>query len=345
MLVDVDFEGGKRSAGFVETDPGGNVAGQVQGPADIHDHLQVVEGPVQVAPSFQVGSKVNPVVFDIHLEGGCIGRLGSSFFKQFFCNFNLVHGLLFLMVNAYLCINQSMFDCLTLQRYNKLLNPQIFIEKNTPIYCVMMSNEEKTAYVKRIYGLAVAKGLCNSMTEFAKMVGSSQSTLSAGLGTRPENLSPKLMERIALFASANGLDRPERTEQDQTESVLVIPYGARGGTIGDFVDGVHDYDCEKVLSPVKGADYAMEVTGDSMSPDFPSGSRILIKKIDETAFIAWNEVYVLDTPNGAVIKRIRRTEDPAVIECVSINPAYQPYRIERDFIRGWYRVLMVMSLK
>ena len=345
MLVDVDFEGGIRLAVFIETDPGRNVAGQVQGPADIYDDFHVVEGTVQVAPSFQVGSKVNPVVFDIHLEGSCIGRVGSSFFKQFFGNFNLVHGLLFLMVNAYLCINQSMFDCLTLQRYNKLLNPQIFIEKITPIYCVMMSNEGKTAYVKRIYGLAVAKGLCNSMTEFAKMVGSSQSTLSAGLGTRPENLSPKLMERIALFASANGLDRPEQAEQGQTESVLVIPYGARGGTIGDFVDGVHDYDCEKVLSPVKGADYAMEVTGDSMSPDFPSGSRILIKKIDETAFIAWNEVYVLDTPNGAVIKRIRRTEDPAVIECVSINPAYQPYRIERDFIRGWYRVLMVMSLK
>ena len=88
----------------------------------------------------------------------------------------------------------------------------------------------------------------------------------------------------------------------------------------------------------------MEVTGDSMSPEYPSGSRVLIKKVSET-FIAWNEVYVLDTPDGAVIKRVRKTEDPTVVECVSVNPAYQPYTIPRDFIRGWYKVLMVMSLK
>lgn len=208
-----------------------------------------------------------------------------------------------------------------------------------------MSIDERRAFVNKVYGLACAKELCTTKTEFARLLEVNPSNLSAALRTRPEYLTDQLIGKVRAFASANGLDGPEEGQTVQAESVLVIPYGARGGTIGDFVDGVREYDCEKVLSPVKGADYAMEVTGDSMSPDFPSGSRILIKKVDETAFIAWNEVYVLDTPNGAVIKRIRRTEDPAVIECVSINPAYQPYRVERDFIRGWYRVLMVMSLK
>ena len=205
--------------------------------------------------------------------------------------------------------------------------------------------EKKTEYLKRIYNLAVLRGLCVTKKEFASLLGVNDKGLSSAMNGDPKNLTDSLVKKVQLFASANGLDRMDDAEQGPTVSVLVIPYGARGGTIGDFVDGVREYDCERILSPVKGADYAMEVTGDSMSPDFPSGSRILIKKVDETAFIAWNEVYVLDTPNGAVIKRIRRTEDPAVVECVSINPAYQPYRIERDFIRGWYRVLLVMSLK
>ena len=205
--------------------------------------------------------------------------------------------------------------------------------------------ENRTDYLKRIYNLAVLRGLCVTKKEFAALLGVNDKGLSSAMNGNEKNLTESLVKKVQLFASANDLDRQEDTAAAPTESVLVIPYGARGGTIGDFVDGVREYDCEKVLSPVKGADYAMEVTGDSMSPDFPSGSRILIKRIDETAFIAWNEVYVLDTPNGAVIKRIRRTEDPAVVECVSINPAYQPYRVERDFIRGWYRVLMVMSLK
>lgn len=209
----------------------------------------------------------------------------------------------------------------------------------------MMTDEEKAAYVKKIYGLAVAKGLCNSMTEFAKLVGSSQSTISAGLGTRPENLTQKLIGRIVMFSAANNLEGDSPQEDNAPETILVIPYGARGGTIGDFLDGVHSYDCERIVSPVKGADYAMEVTGDSMSPEYPSGSRVLIKRIDPNAFIEWNEVYVLDTPNGAVIKRIRKTDDPKLVECISINPAYQPYTIPTNFIRGWYKVLMVMSLK
>ena len=205
--------------------------------------------------------------------------------------------------------------------------------------------ENKADYLKRVYNLAVLRGLCVTKKEFAALLGVNDKGLSSAMNGDRKNLTDSLVKKVQLFASANELDRMEEGQTPQAESVLVIPYGARGGTIGDFVDGVREFDCEKVLSPIKGADYAMEVTGDSMSPDFPSGSRILIKKVDETAFIAWNEVYVLDTPNGAVIKRIRRTEDPAVVECVSINPAYQPYRIDRDFVRGWYRVLMVMSLK
>ena len=207
----------------------------------------------------------------------------------------------------------------------------------------MMTNEEKQAYVKRIYGLAVAKGLCNSMSEFARLLDVSPNTLSAGLNTRPDNLSQKLIGRIVMFSASNNLEA-EAPPEEETPSVLVIPYGARGGTIGDFLEGVHEYDCEKITSPIKGADYAMEVTGDSMSPEYPSGSRVLIKKVNPV-FIEWNEVYVLDTPNGAVIKRIRKTDDPELVECVSINPAYQPYTVPVNFVRGWYRVLMVMSLK
>ena len=205
--------------------------------------------------------------------------------------------------------------------------------------------ETKTDYIKRIYNLAALRGLCETKKEFAGLLEVNDKGLSAAMNGNERHLTDSLLKKVRAFAMQNGLDGPEETAAVPSDSILVIPYGARGGTIGDFVDGVRGYECEKVVSPVKGADYAMEVTGDSMSPDFPSGSRILIKKIDETAFIAWNEVYVLDTPNGAVIKRVRRTEDPAVVECVSINPAYQPYMIERDFIRGWYRVLMVMSLK
>ena len=205
-----------------------------------------------------------------------------------------------------------------------------------------MSLDEKSAYVNRIFGLACSKGLCKTRVEFARLLDINPTTLSGAMNSRPEYLTDKIIGRVVMFAASNNLEGDAPDEGPST--VLVIPYGARGGTIGDFVDGVHDYDCEKITSPIKGADYAMEVTGDSMSPEYPSGSRVLIKKVNPI-FIEWNEVYVLDTPNGAVIKRIRKTEDEGLVECVSINPAYQSYTIPRDFVRGWYRVLMVMALK
>lgn len=184
-------------------------------------------------------------------------------------------------------------------------------------------------------------GEIKTQRDFAELIGANEANISRALKGDERYLTDSLVAR----AEAALAGRIDPSDEPEAPSVLVIPYGARGGTIGDFLDGVHEYDCERITSPIKGADYAMEVTGDSMSPEYPSGSRVLIKRVDETAFIAWNEVYVLDTPNGAVIKRVRRTGGPSVVECVSVNPAYQPYTIPRDFIRGWYRVLMVMALK
>ena len=206
-----------------------------------------------------------------------------------------------------------------------------------------MTNLEKMAYVNKVYALACVKGLCRTKAEFANLLNFNPTTLSGAMGSRPENLTDNMIAKVKKFSEDNHLEDVPEGEAD-TKKICVIPYEARGGTIGDYVEGVHDYDCERIVSPVKGADYAMEVTGDSMAPEYPSGSRVIIKKVSET-FIAWNEVYVLDTPDGAVIKRIRKTDDPSVVECVSVNPAYQSFTIPKEFIRGWYRVLMVMSLK
>ena len=136
-----------------------------------------------------------------------------------------------------------------------------------------------------------------------------------------------------------------RRDGDLPLRVRLIPFEARGGMIGDFVDGVMDYDCEMVVSPIKGVDFAMTVTGDSMAPEYNPGDRILIKRIDPNLFIEWGRVYVLDTPNGAVLKKLEKSEEPGFVTCVSINPEVSPFQVNVNAVRGWYRVLMVMSMK
>lgn len=128
-------------------------------------------------------------------------------------------------------------------------------------------------------------------------------------------------------------------------TIPLLPLSAQGGTLNDFVVSVKDSDCEKIISPIKGADYAMSVSGDSMAPEYPSGSQILIKRINEKAFIDWGRVYVLDTCNGTVIKRLFPSEKTNVVVCKSINPEYPPFEVSFEDVYGVYRVLMCMSVK
>lgn len=204
----------------------------------------------------------------------------------------------------------------------------------------METKEEMQLYLQGAYRRAVGAGKCRTLKEFAELIGVDRTGLSSALNGSEKHLTKSLVKKVRAFEDS---DQP--TTQDSEESILVIPTGARAGTLGDFADSVAAYDCERMISPVRGADYAMQITGDSMSPEYPSGSQIIIKKINENAFIEWGKVYVLDTENGAIVKQVRKTPDPNLVECVSLNPAYQPFTINTKYIRGWYRVLMVLSLK
>lgn len=130
-------------------------------------------------------------------------------------------------------------------------------------------------------------------------------------------------------------------------TVPLLPISAQGGTFNDFVESIKERDCERIVSPIKSVDLAVTVSGDSMAPEYPSGCKILIKKINEEAFIEWGKVYVLDTCNGTVIKEVHKGKSEDEIECHSINPdpKFQPFSVKRNDIYGMYRVLLCMSLK
>lgn len=139
----------------------------------------------------------------------------------------------------------------------------------------------------------------------------------------------------------------ESCEQLESATIVpLIPISAQGGSLNDFTASVMEYDCEKVLSPIRDVDFAMTVSGDSMSPEYPSGCQVLVKRINERAFIDWGKVFVLDTINGTIIKKLMPVEgDPEKVTCVSINPEYPSFEVGFEHIRGVYRVLMCMSLK
>ena len=142
-------------------------------------------------------------------------------------------------------------------------------------------------------------------------------------------------------------------EEEQTIGIIeyetyLLPMTAHGGSlIGIPADGVSLQNCEKIVSPIKGVDFAISVYGDSMSPEYPSGSKVLIKKIDHTLFIDWGKAYVVDTPNGVILKELLKSEREGYVVCHSLNqdPKYSDFEIPIKEIYGVYRVLMCLSAK
>ena len=119
-----------------------------------------------------------------------------------------------------------------------------------------------------------------------------------------------------------------------------------GGTPNNFEYQIKKHDCEMMISPIENISMAITVTGDSMSPEYPSGSKVLVQKINEKAFIEWGNTYVLDTVNGAIIKNVFQAKgDDTKVICRSVNPNFADFTIDVSDIRGWYRVRCCITIK
>ena len=142
-------------------------------------------------------------------------------------------------------------------------------------------------------------------------------------------------------------DEYTHASEEKLKQIPILPISAQGGSLNDFTLSVRKYDCEWMSSPIFNADFAIEVAGDSMAPEYPAGARVLIKRINESAFIEWGKVYVIDTENGVVLKKVVPADDDTNIRCVSINPHpnYAPFNIPKTSIYGMYIVLGLYAKK
>lgn len=186
---------------------------------------------------------------------------------------------------------------------------------------------------------------------FLSDIKAGRKVLSEQLVLKICKLEPRVNKTWLLTGEGEMLTgvQTEQTKQSFTESdihlIPLLPVSAQGGSLNEFVVSIKESSCEKIISPIKGADYAMSVSGESMAPEYPSGSQILIKRIDEKAFIDWGRVYVLDTCNGTVIKRLFPSDTADKVLCKSINPEFPPFEVSLSDVYAVYRVLMCMSLK
>lgn len=214
---------------------------------------------------------------------------------------------------------------------------------------------------RKVYDL-VQEHTNGSVKAFAEMIGVSQQLLDRTFKIDTRNgkypsVSDKIKEGIQ---SKFGYDESwfftkNEDEKDSDANIMpaafktyLLPMSAMGGPLTGFTSSAMLKDCEAIISPIENVDFAISVYGESMAPEYPSGSRVLIKKINPNIFIDWGKTYVLDTPNGVIIKEVHECKDkPGYIRCHSINPdpKFSDFDVPLSEVYGIYRVLMCLSAK
>lgn len=128
--------------------------------------------------------------------------------------------------------------------------------------------------------------------------------------------------------------------------IPLIPIEAMAGALTDERT-VHDYECERYVVPAfKGADFLIPVKGSSMYPKYSSGDIVACQRVPMTdLFFQWNKVYVIDTKQGALIKRIKPGHDKNHVLIVSENEAYDPFELPMSAINAVALVIGTIRLE
>lgn len=139
----------------------------------------------------------------------------------------------------------------------------------------------------------------------------------------------------------SGSNLPDAGVRVSGNQVPLIPVPALVNSLAEYIgDGVYVDRCERVDSPIPGAEFAIQISGDSMEPRFQDGAYIFLKRINEAAFIPWGNPLVVDTENGVFLKVIFPcTEDDNLIVAKSLNSYYPDLLIPKDSVRAMFRVL------
>lgn len=204
--------------------------------------------------------------------------------------------------------------------------------------------------------------------ERLKAAGTTYAEIAEKLGVLPQYLngilkgdrgaSEKLVSKFcelydinpnSLYQQIKGYDKPFTDEQMLNEGTPLIPIEAVAGYGRGDVTVLDSEIKERYSVPefdVRGVKFLIRVSGSSMYPKYSNGDVLACKPITDVSFFQWGKVYVLDTDQGALVKRLFPGEIDSKIECRSDNKEhYPPFQMYKSSIRSVYIVVGVIRLE
>lgn len=122
-------------------------------------------------------------------------------------------------------------------------------------------------------------------------------------------------------------------DQPTNPAIPLIPIDAMAGFGSGHTTQVMAYDTERYIIPEfseLNVEFLIRAKGSSMTPKYNSGDILGCKRLPMDTFFQWGKVYVIDTIQGPLVKRVFKSDIPGHIVCVSDNKDYPPFEIEFD---------------
>lgn len=218
----------------------------------------------------------------------------------------------------------------------------------------MQENRQEKSQIKQNILLYLSKKDVSAY-EFYNKSGVTRGILTQNNGISEDNLArflayaPDVNIEWLLTGKGDMLRRDQQAPLDipkttagQKEGIPLIPLSAMAGALTGE-QSVLEYECERYVIPAfSGADFLMPVKGNSMMPTYISGDIVACQRVPMTdMFFQWNKPYVLDTSQGAIIKRIKPGSDKQHVLIVSDNKEYDSFELSYSDI---YAVALVIGI-
>ena len=159
---------------------------------------------------------------------------------------------------------------------------------------------------------------------------------------------PNVKKRYAIELAEKPMVTEENAVYKSNTGIPLIPIDAMAGFGTGAVQVMH-YDTSKYIVPEfseLNVDFMIRVKGSSMVPKYNSGDLVACKKLVITdIFFQWNKVYVLDTEQGALIKRVKKGSRDNYILLISDNKNYDPFELHLSKIFAVALVVGVIRLE
>ena len=130
----------------------------------------------------------------------------------------------------------------------------------------------------------------------------------------------------------NTKSQDDAANSNDIDGVPLLPIEAMAGFFTGEVS-VNERDCERLNIPGLKADFVVPVSGDSMEPKYFSGDMVACQMVYlSDLFFQWGKVYVIDTNQGVLLKKVKKGSSPDCITLVSENPEYDNIELPRSDI-------------